>query len=608
MKHSVLFVLTALLALPLGMRAQVYMQTKSLNMIPWGTANLYVHQDGTEDAFSFGSTAGVGYEASNDVGNFWRIFIPQTEEEQRLADYTAPTYADDYRSLNDWSDRNEWELANVHDPTVMKAADGYYYMYQTDASYGNVHYASGGHYIGRRSKDLVHWEYVGTCMPKVPAWIRDSLNVYRKAMGLTASTVNWDDEAQFGWWAPCARKVNDNLYRMYYVVTLPGTITPNTAVGNPCFIGLMESTNPADSASWVDKGYVTTQYSDQGTDYEDKSAWGGYYRYNAIDPSYIITPEGEHWLIYGSWHSGFPAMQLDPSTGKSLKPHHLPWDAGNADAYGKRIFTRYRNNRWQASEAPEVVYHDGYYYLFVAFDELSKCYNTRVLRSETIDGQYVDITDRSFTNGATNGDVYPVVTHPYKFGSNHGWVGISHCAVFDDGEGNWFYASQQRFPQNYNGDAYANAIMMGGVRRVLWTPSGWPVVLPERYGNVPQTPITEEDIVGGWQHINLEYIQGSDNDDSDHMDRSVDVTFNADHTISGAPFDGASWKLDSERNILTLSLSDGDVDLCLAREADWESNPRHATIVYAGYNTNETVPVTYWGKRVSSPSYADDAE
>ena len=195
MKHSVLFVLTALLALPLGMRAQVYMQTKSLNMIPWRTANLYVHQDGTEDAFSFGSTAGVGYEASNDVGNFWRIFIPQTEEEQRLADYTAPTYADDYRSLNDWSDRNEWELANVHDPTVMKAADGYYYMYQTDASYGNVHYASGGHYIGRRSKDLVHWEYVGTCMPKVPAWIRDSLNVYRKAMGLTASTVNWDDEA-----------------------------------------------------------------------------------------------------------------------------------------------------------------------------------------------------------------------------------------------------------------------------------------------------------------------------------------------------------------------------------------------------------------------------
>ena len=171
MKHSVLFVLTALLALPLGMRAQVYMQTKSLNMIPWRTANLYVHQDGTEDAFSFGSTAGVGYEASNDVGNFWRIFIPQTEEEQRLADYTAPT-------------------------------DGYYYMYQTDASYGNVHYASGGHYIGRRSKDLVHWEYVGTCMPKVPAWIRDSLNVYRKAMGLTASTVNWDDEAQFGWGHP----------------------------------------------------------------------------------------------------------------------------------------------------------------------------------------------------------------------------------------------------------------------------------------------------------------------------------------------------------------------------------------------------------------------
>lgn len=608
MRYSILFSLVTFLILPLEGRAQVYMQTTSLDMTRQDAGSMYVHQNGTEDAFSFSRSSGDSYDPSNDVSNFWRIFIPQTDLEQQLADYTAPDYADDYRQINDWSDRGQWELANVHDPTVMKAADGYYYMYQTDASYGNVHYASGGHYVGRRSKDLVHWEYVGTCMSKVPSWIRDSLNVYRKALGLSASTIDWNDETQFGWWAPCARKVNDHLYRMYYVVTLPGTITSGTSVGNPSFIGLMESTNPADSASWIDKGYVTTQYSDQGTDYAGKSQWGGYYRYNAIDPSYIITPEGEHWLVYGSWHSGFPIMQLDPSTGKSVKPHHLPWDASNEEAYGTRIFTRYRNDRWQASEAPEVVYHDGYYYLFVAFDELSKCYNTRVLRSATVDGPYEDITGRPFTNGTTQGDVYPVVTHPYKFGSDHGWVGISHCAIFDDGDGNWFYASQQRFPQNYNGDAYANAIMMGGVRRVLWTPEGWPVVLPERYGNVPQTAIAEEDIVGRWQHINLDYIQGSDNDNLDHMDTSVDITLNADHTVSGAPFDGASWSLDSDKNLLTLSLSDGDVSLCLAREADWESSPRHATIVYAGYNTNGTVPVTYWGKRVSSPSYSDDAE
>ena len=39
------------------------------------------------------------------------------------------------------------------------------------------------------------------------------------------------------------------------------------------------------------------------------------------------------------------------------------------------------------------------------------------------------------------GDAFPILTHPYKFANNDGWVGISHCAVFDDGNGNWYYAS-----------------------------------------------------------------------------------------------------------------------------------------------------------------------
>jgi beta-xylosidase len=30
------------------------------------------------------------------------------------------------------------------------------------------------------------------------------------------------------------------------------------------------------------------------------------------------------------------------------------------------IFTRTNGGRWQGAEAPEIVYHDGYYYLFLA--------------------------------------------------------------------------------------------------------------------------------------------------------------------------------------------------------------------------------------------------
>jgi arabinan endo-1,5-alpha-L-arabinosidase len=62
--------------------------------------------------------------------------------------------------------------------------------------------------------------------------------------------------------------------------------------------------------------------------------------------------------------------------------------------------------------------------------------------------------------------------------------------------------------QNTNGNAYSNAIMMGHVRKILWTDDGWPVVLPERYANVPQTIITDSDLVGTWEHITLNYVAG----------------------------------------------------------------------------------------------------
>jgi predicted GH43/DUF377 family glycosyl hydrolase len=90
--------------------------------------------------------------------------------DDKLADYVAPDYEDDYTSIAGWDKRNEWNLANVHDPSVVLADDGYYYMYQTDASYGNAH-DGHGHFHCRRSKDLVNWEYMGATMQEAPAWV-----------------------------------------------------------------------------------------------------------------------------------------------------------------------------------------------------------------------------------------------------------------------------------------------------------------------------------------------------------------------------------------------------------------------------------------------------
>ena len=157
--------------------------------------------------------------------------------------------------------------------------------------------------------------------------MKAKLNEIRKAMGLGTSTTDFRNQNQFGYWAPCVRRISKDLYRMYYVVTLPGTINGAGTWSERCFIGLMETKNPADIDSWVDKGFVVTNYSDLELNYKVSATDYAhcYFKYNAIDPSLIINEKGEHWLIYGSWHSGFAAMQLDPSTGKPLHALGNPW-------------------------------------------------------------------------------------------------------------------------------------------------------------------------------------------------------------------------------------------------------------------------------------------
>lgn len=519
-----------------------------------------------------------------------------------------PTYSDNYLNVAGWNQRAQWQLANIHDPSVMKAADGYFYMSQTDAGYGNPQ-TGKGHYYMRRSKDLVNWEpvtsYNNSCpMPEAgPAWLLDSINSVRERRGVPLIAA--DGLGGRGYWAPTIRRVNDNLYRMYYSIVVDGNYiktggtTFDGSWNEPAWIGLMETDNPA-SGKWEDKGAVLCSASDKGKDAYSRSStsdWNAYSRWNAIDPSYIITPEGEHWMLYGSWHSGIAAIQLDPETGKTMEPLGDPWNigAGQTSTYGRLVATRNKSSRWQGSEGPEVIYNPetGYYYLFLAYDELAVAYNTRVVRAKSITGPYLGMNGTNVTT--VGGDAYPVVTHPYKFDGKDidGWVGFSHCAVFDDGQGNWFYCSQARKPENYEGNAYSNALMMGHVRKIYWTSTGWPVVSPERYADVEQAPITRDDLVGNWELIDMSYSYGKQKTSSELVVKASSVSANR-VSLSGALTGTAA--LDSDNNRLNVTLSSGTkIELCLGRELDWESSPRKATIVCGGYTANGTK--TYWGKK-----------
>ena len=536
----------------------------------------------------------------------------QTLEEQ-LADYEAPTYDDNYTAIAGWENNSKWNLANVHDPSVMLAEDGYYYMYQTDASYGNAH-DGHGHFHCRRSKDLVNWEYLGATMEEAPAWAVEKLNEYRNEM-INAEEKKLDpikaEDISYGYWAPVVRKVNNGLYRMYYSLVIDNYIKTgkkNTAENfdhswtERAFIGLMETSNPA-SNQWEDKGMVVCSASDQpnteanGWGRRGTGDWDAYFKFNAIDPTYTITPEGKHWLIYGSWHSGFAALEVNPSTGMPLTPLAKPWtvEGNSIESFGKLVATRGNStNRWQASEGPDVIYNPQTqkYYMFMAYGQLAVAYNTRVVRADRPEGPYVDMQGNSATAGK---EMLPVVTAPYKFSNSNGWVGISHCGIFDDGQGNWYYTSQGRFPVDVPGINASNAIMMGHVRSILWTEDGWPIVMPERYGAVPKVAIAKEELEGNWELIQMKpTAQNSTNDGNATQYESKVITLGADGKVTSEAWgNDQTWSFDAAKNMITI----GNNKIYIQREVDWEASPRVATIVGGGYQDNGAT--TNWMKKIN---------
>ena len=125
--------------------------------------------------------------------------------------------------------------------------------------------------------------------------------------------------------------------------------------------------------------------------------------------------------------------------------------------------------------------------------------------------------------------------------------------------------------------------MLGHIRSIRWTKDGWPLVMPERYGAVPQVNITEEEIAGTWEVIDLSYKYGE-------QKTSVTTVLGADHKVLDGQWKDSEWTFDATERILRI----GNTELYLTREADWESSDRHATIVFAGYAGT----TTWWGKKL----------
>jgi arabinan endo-1,5-alpha-L-arabinosidase len=243
----------------------------------------------------------------------------------------------------------EGDLQPVHDPAIIREKDTYY-LFCTGRKPGG-----GGIIPIRTSKDLRHWTLSGAVFEKPPEWWTKEVPGARDA------------------WAPDISFYNGE-YHLYYAVS---TFGRNTSA-----IGL--ATNPTlDPASpdykWEDQGMVVR--STQGVD-----------DFNAIDPNLVVESKKDVWLNWGSFWGGIKMRRLDPKTGKP----------SSADTTLYSLCAR-PQTKPDAVEAPFLIRHGGYWYLFVSYDfccrGVKSDYKVVVGRSKKITGPYADKAGRPLLEG-----------------------------------------------------------------------------------------------------------------------------------------------------------------------------------------------------------------
>lgn len=239
----------------------------------------------------------------------------------------------------------------VHDPAAAKEG-GTYWLFST-----------GRGIPIRRSPDLVHWDTAGRVFPDtLPAWA---------VAAVPGVQFPWAPDISFfaGRW------------HLYYALSTFGSQHSVIALATNATL------DPADPAyRWVDEGPVLESQAGVST-------------FNAIDPNVAFDEQGQPWLDWGSFWGGIKLRRLDPATGKlsaaDTTLYSLAARAGTDVTVGP--------SDDQAVEAPFVVRHGGYFFLFASYDLCCRgsasTYNVRVGRSLAITGPYADESGVPMTQG-----------------------------------------------------------------------------------------------------------------------------------------------------------------------------------------------------------------
>ncbi len=227
---------------------------------------------------------------------------------------------------------------NFADPTVIKAANGYYYAYGTNSRINgkaiNIQVA--------KSKDLVNWQNTGDALPAKPVW------------------------ANKDFWAPHVSYDNNN--KTYYLYYSGESISDS--IGK-C-LGVATSKNP--EGPFIDKGMPLLC----GETFVN------------IDPMAFDDPATGKKLLY--WGSGFKAIKV-----QELAEDRLSFKPGSvASEVMLPIANSNPQNYQKLIEGAWVFYYGDYYYLLYSGDNCcgeNAHYAVMAARSKSATGPFETMAD-----------------------------------------------------------------------------------------------------------------------------------------------------------------------------------------------------------------------
>lgn len=218
----------------------------------------------------------------------------------------------------------------AHDPSLIKENDKWW-LFHTGRGVGV-----------KSSNDGLNWKNEDPILDNPIKWWSKYVNNFDK-----------DNDV----WAPDLEFFNDKWW-LYYSVSEFGT--------NNSLIGLLSADN-IENYNWQDEGLVITSTEGQ--------------EYNTIDPNLFIDPDGNPWLVFGSWFDGIKLTKIDPKNMKTT-----------GEIYS--LARRQIGKRPAGVEAPTLTYRNGYYYLFISIDHCCRGsrsdYKIAFGRSDKITGPYRD--------------------------------------------------------------------------------------------------------------------------------------------------------------------------------------------------------------------------